>query len=292
VLESGVNKAPSGPAPLCELRNIRKDYVLRRGLVDRFTRAERRVAAVDGVSLAIPQGKIFGLVGESGSGKSTLGQILVRLIEPTSGRLFYRDADVADLSVAERRSFRHRTQMVFQDTNSSLNPRKRIRRVLSEALRARSGDRPEEAAIREELDQLMNQVGLDTALLGRFPHELSGGQRQRIGIARALAMKPELLVADEPVSSLDVSMQGQIINLLQDLNQQLGLTIVLISHDLAIVARICAEIAVMKDGKIVETGPARQVLAFPTQTYTRTLLASIPRGLQGRSIAVADRLTG
>ncbi len=285
-------EAPSAATPLCELRDIRKEYVLRRGLVDRFTRAERRVAAVDGVSLAIPHGRIFGLVGESGSGKSTLGQILVRLIEPTSGQLFYRGADVADLSVAERRSFRHRVQMVFQDTNSSLNPRKRIRRVLSEALRARAGDRPEEAAIREEIGRLMNQVGLDTALLGRFPHELSGGQRQRIGIARALAMKPELLVADEPVSSLDVSMQGQIINLLQDLNQQLGLTIVLISHDLAIVARVCAEIAVMKDGKIVETGPARQVLAFPTQTYTRTLLASIPRGLQGRSIAVTDRLTG
>ena len=285
-------EAPSAATPLCELRDIRKEYVLRRGLVDRFTRAERRVAAVDGVSLAIPHGRIFGLVGESGSGKSTLGQILVRLIEPTSGQLFYRGADVADLSVAERRSFRHRVQMVFQDTNSSLNPRKRIRRVLSEALRARAGDRPEEAAIREEIGRLMNQVGLDTALLGRFPHELSGGQRQRIGIARALAMKPELLVADEPVSSLDVSMQGQIINLLQDLNQQLGLTIVLISHDLAIVAHICAEIAVMKDGKIVETGPARQVLAFPTQTYTRTLLASIPRGLQGRSTAVTDRLTG
>jgi len=285
-----VIEAWSSPAPLAELRDIRKEYVLRRGLVDRFTRAERRVAAVDGVSLAIPHGRIFGLVGESGSGKSTLGQILVRLIEPTSGRLFYRGVDVANLSVAERRKFRHRAQMVFQDTNSSLNPRKRIQRVLSEALRARAG--PEEAAIREEVARLMNQVGLDTALLGRFPHELSGGQRQRIGIARALAMKPELLVADEPVSSLDVSMQGQIINLLQDLNQQLGLTIVLISHDLAIVARICAEIAVMKDGKIVETGPARQVLAFPTQTYTRTLLASIPRGLQGRSIAVTDRLTG
>jgi len=288
-----VSEAPSGPTPLCELHDIRKEYVLRRGLVDRFTRAERRVAAVDGVSLAIPHGRIFGLVGESGSGKSTLGQILVRLIEPTSGQLFYRGADVADLSVAERHKFRHRVQMVFQDTNSSLNPRKRIRRVLSEALRARADDtRREEPAIREEMGQLMNQVGLDTALLGRFPHELSGGQRQRIGIARALAMKPELLVADEPVSSLDVSMQGQIINLLQDLNQQLGLTIVLISHDLAIVARVCAEIAVMKDGKIVETGPARQVLAFPTQTYTRTLLASIPRGLQGRSIAVTDRLTG
>jgi ABC-type glutathione transport system ATPase component len=279
-----VNDAASGFAPLCKLRDIRKEYVLRRGLLDRFTRAERRVAAVDGVSLAIPHGKIFGLVGESGSGKSTLGQILVRLIEPTSGRMFYRGVDVAGLSGAERREFRHRVQMVFQDTNSSLNPRKRIRRVLGEALRARDAGKRSGAAIHDEMARLMDQVGLDTMLLGRFPHELSGGQRQRIGIARALAMQPELLVADEPVSSLDVSMQGQIINLLRDLNEQLGLTIVLISHDLAIVARICAEIAVMKDGKIVEAGPTRQVLAFPAQPYTRTLLASIPRGLQGRSL--------
>jgi ABC-type glutathione transport system ATPase component len=291
VLEGGVIEGSSGAAPLCELRDIRKEYTLRRGLLDRFTRAERRVAAVDGASLVIPRGGIFGLVGESGSGKSTLGQILVRLIEPTSGRLLYRGADIAGLRAAERRQFRHRVQMVFQDTNSSLNPRKRIRRVLSEALRAQAEGSGEAVAIGEEIGQLMNQVGLDTALLGRFPHELSGGQRQRIGIARALAMKPELLVADEPVSSLDVSMQGQIINLLQDLNQQLGLTIVLISHDLAIVARICAEIAVMKDGKIVEAGPARQVLAFPAQPYTRTLLASIPRGLQGRAPVRARRPT-
>jgi ABC-type glutathione transport system ATPase component len=295
VLESVVMDAspeiiPSGDvAPLAELRDICKEYVLRRGLLDRFTREKRRVAAVDGVSLAIPRGRIFGLVGESGSGKSTLGQILVRLIEPTSGRLLYHGNDVAKLSGAERRQFRHRVQMVFQDTNSSLNPRKRIRRVLSEALRARAravgavGDRWEAAALREEVGLLMHQVGLDAALLRRFPHELSGGQRQRIGIARALVMQPELLVADEPVSSLDVSMQGQIINLLQDLNRELGLTIVLISHDLAIVARICAEIAVMKDGRVVETGPARQVLAFPTQPYTRALLDSIPRGLQGRA---------
>ncbi len=279
-----MNDAMSGdPAPLCELRDIHKEYVLRRGLLDRFTRAERRVAAVDGVSLAIPQGTIFGLVGESGSGKSTLGQILVRLIAPTSGRLIYRGADIADLSVAEQRKFRHRVQMVFQDTNSSLNPRKRIRRALSEALRARSGARQDTAAIGAGIARLMHQVGLDATLLGRFPHELSGGQRQRVGIARALAMEPELLVADEPVSSLDVSMQGHIINLLQDLNQQLGLTIVLISHDLAIVGRICAEIAVMKEGKIAETGPARRVLVSPTHPYTKTLLASIPRGLQGRS---------
>jgi ABC-type oligopeptide transport system ATPase subunit len=271
-------------APLAELQGICKEYVLRRSLLDRFTSAEKRISALDGVSLAIPCGEIFGLVGESGSGKSTLGQILVRLIEPTSGRLLYRGADAAGFSAAQRRAFRNSVQMVFQDTNSSLNPRKRIRRALGEALRARdAGERPNGAALEREMNELMHQVGLDAVLLGRFPHELSGGQRQRIGIARALAMKPDLLVADEPVSSLDVSMQGQIINLLQDLNRQLGLTIVLISHDLAIVAHICAEIAVIKDGKIVETGEARKILAAPCNPYTRTLLASIPRGLQGRS---------
>jgi ABC-type oligopeptide transport system ATPase subunit len=277
------------PPPLCELRDIRKEYVLRRGLLERFTRPERRIAAVDGVSIAIPRGEIFGLVGESGSGKSTLGQIIVRLIDPSSGRLFYRGADVAALSPAERREFRHRTQMVFQDTNSSLNPRKRIRRALAEALRARDAPTRKPASeLNDEIARLMGQVGLDITLLNRFPHELSGGQRQRVGIARALAMSPELLVADEPVSSLDVSMQGQIINLLQDLNKQLGLTIVLISHDLAIVARICGGIAVMKDGKVVETGPAARVLAAPQHPYTRTLLDSIPRGLEGRSRQRAD----
>ncbi|MBV9824864.1 MAG: ABC transporter ATP-binding protein [Alphaproteobacteria bacterium] len=273
-------KAP----PLCELHDIRKEYVLRRGLLERFTRPERRVAAVDGVSLAIPQGRIFGLVGESGCGKSTLGQIMVRLIEPTSGTLLYRGNDVSRLPPEERHSFRHRVQMVFQDTSSSLNPRKRIRRALGEAIRAREvSNGIKTPVVQAEMTELMRQVGLDVALLGRFPHELSGGQRQRIGIARALAMKPELLIADEPVSSLDVSLQGQIINLLQDLNDRLNLTIVLVSHDLAVVARICAEIAVMKEGKIVEQGPPRTVLGAPSHAYTRTLLSSIPRGLVGRS---------
>jgi peptide/nickel transport system ATP-binding protein len=279
-------RVPPDATPVAELRDIRKEYVLRRGLLDRFTSAEKSVAALDDVSLAIPRGKIFGLVGESGSGKSTLGQILVRLLQPDSGRLLYQGGDVAGFSAAERAAFRHGVQMVFQDSNSSLNPRKRIRRILGEALRAR--ERSNAAALEYEMARLMNQVGLDDALLGRFPHELSGGQRQRIGIARALAMKPQLLVADEPVSSLDVSMQGQIINLLQGLNRRLGLTIVLISHDLAIVARICADIAVIKDGKIVETGPARKILTAPAHTYTRTLLASIPRGLQGRSRSPND----
>jgi peptide/nickel transport system ATP-binding protein len=285
VMEASSLDQASEAAPLCELRDIRKEYRLRRGLIERFSRAERRVAAVDGVSLSIPRGQIFGLVGESGCGKSTLAQIMVHLIAPTSGQLLYRNADVAGLSAAEWREFRHGVQMVFQDTNSSLNPRKRIRRVLSEALYARNtnGAMKGAAAVQAEMARLMDQVGLDTSLLGRFPHELSGGQRQRIGVARALAMSPELLVADEPVSSLDVSMQGQIVNLLQELNQRLGLTIVLISHDLAIVARICTRIAVMKAGKIVEIGPARQLLTTPSHPYTRTLLNSIPRGLKGRT---------
>jgi peptide/nickel transport system ATP-binding protein len=170
--------------------------------------------------------------------------------------------------------------MVFQDTGSSLNPRKRIRRVLAEALKARGVTG---APANGEIETLMHQVGLDTPLLRRFPHELSGGQRQRVGIARALAMKPEVLVADEPVSALDVSLQGQIINLLRDLNRDLGLTIILISHDLAVVARVCTQIGVMNAGKIVERGSPRQVLFHPVDPYTRMLIASVPRGLAGRN---------
>jgi peptide/nickel transport system ATP-binding protein len=268
----------SGP-PILELRGLRKEYTLRRGLLERLTRPARVIAAVDDVSIAIPAGSIIGLVGESGSGKSTLAQIIVRLVEPTAGQLLYRGREIATLPPAERMRLRHRIQMVFQDSYSSLNPRKRIRRAIAEALRARGIRRRETT---DEIAILMGQVGLDLALLRRFPHELSGGQRQRVGIARALAMSPEILVADEPVSSLDVSLQGQIINLLQDLNRELGLTLVLISHDLAIVARICSRIAVMSAGKIVEIGPPGKVLVTPSHPYTQTLIDAIPRGLEGR----------
>lgn len=263
-----------------ELHGIRKEYALRRSLLQRFTKSAPRVAAVDGVSLSIERGVIFGLVGESGCGKSTLAQIIVRLIEPTAGRIVYRGGDVTRLKGEQQRVFRHAVQMVFQDTGSSLNPRKRIQRVLAEALKARG---VAGAAAKGEIENLMHQVGLDTPLLERFPHELSGGQRQRVGIARALAMKPEVLVADEPVSALDVSLQGQIINLLRDLNRELGLTIVLISHDLAVVARVCTQIGVMNAGKIVERGSPQQVLFRPVDPYTRTLIASVPRGLAGRN---------
>ena len=200
--------------PIIELRDIRKLYNLRQGLVRRLRNKARPVPAVDGVSFAVPPGAIFGLVGESGSGKSTLAQIMVRLVAPTSGQMLYRGQDVATLDAAGRRAFRQGVQMVFQDTGSSLNPRKRIRRVLDEALSARGVPRPARPA---EAARLMDRVGLDLPLLDRFPHELSGGQRQRVGIARALAMAPDLLIADEPVSALDVSLQGQIINLLQDI---------------------------------------------------------------------------
>ena len=232
-----------------------------------------------GCRSAVAPGTIFGLVGESGSGKSTLAQIMVRLIAPSSGQMLYRGRDVATLDAAGRRAFRRGVQMVFQDTGSSLNPRKRIRRVLAEALAARGAPR---AGRGGEAAGLMDRVGLDLPLLDRFPHELSGGQRQRVGIARALAMRPDLLIADEPVSALDVSLQGQIINLLQEISRELGLSIVLISHDLAVVARVCSDLAVMNKGRIVERGPPSRVLVSPEHPYTRALLAAVPRGLTGR----------
>jgi oligopeptide/dipeptide ABC transporter ATP-binding protein len=205
--------------------------------------------------------------------------MLVGLLPPTAGGIDYDGTALTALSGESRRVYRRGVQMVFQDTASSLNPRKRIRTILMEAVTARglAG-----RARRERIESLLGQVGLDIQLLGRYPHELSGGQRQRIGIARALAMEPSLLVADEPVSSLDVSLQGQIINLLRELNETLGLTIVLISHDLAVVARVCDSIAVMYAGRVVESGTPDDVLTAPRHPYTQALLDAVPRGLERR----------
>jgi oligopeptide/dipeptide ABC transporter ATP-binding protein len=265
--------------PLMQLKDLRKSYRLRRSLAERFRGIDRVVTAVDGVSLAIPRGGILGLVGESGCGKSTLAQMIVGLLAPSAGEIEWDGAGLTTLSGEARRLYRRGVQMVFQDTHSSLNPRKRIRTILQEAVAARGLPKAGQTA---RITELLGQVGLDAQLLNRYPHELSGGQRQRVGIARALAMEPALLVADEPVSSLDVSLQGQIINLLRDLNRTLNLTIVLISHDLAVVARVCDQIAVMYAGRVVETGSPADVLTEPRHPYTKALLDAVPRGLQRR----------
>jgi oligopeptide/dipeptide ABC transporter ATP-binding protein len=270
-------KADAGP--LMRLTNLRKSYRLRRSFTECLKGINRTVTAVDGVSLAIPRGGIMGLVGESGCGKSTLAQMIVGLLPPSSGEIEWDGASLTTLSGDARRLYRRGVQMVFQDTHSSLNPRKRIRTILREAVAA-SG--LAKSALTSRITELLRQVGLDAQLLNRYPHELSGGQRQRVGIARALATEPSLLVADEPVSSLDVSLQGQIINLLRDLNETLGLTIILISHDLAVVARVCDQIAVMYAGRVVESGTPAEVLTTPVHPYTQALLDAVPRGLERR----------
>jgi oligopeptide/dipeptide ABC transporter ATP-binding protein len=274
---------------LLALDNVRKTYRLRRGLWDRMRGRIQDVNAVDGVSIDIQQGTILGLVGESGCGKSTLARMMVGLTPPSMGDILWAGTALPDLRGDAWREFRAGVQMVFQDTHSSLNPRKRIRTILGEAVAASGVSRTARA---EHISALLRQVGIDAQFLGRYPHELSGGQRQRIGIARALAMRPSLLVADEPVSSLDVSLQGQIINLLRELNASLGLTIVLISHDLAVVARVCDRVAVMYGGRIVEAGRPDKVLREPAHPYTQALLDAVPRGLQRRPRTVLPVETG
>lgn len=265
--------------PLLSLRRVGKTYELGGGPVARLLRKHASVAAVADVSLEIAEGEILGLVGESGSGKSTLGRMVARLISPSSGEMTYRGQDVTRLDGSALLPYRRRVQLVFQDTRSSLNPRKRVSRALKEALAARGVPASERDV---EAEALFGMVGLAPLLLRRYPHELSGGQRQRVCIARGLAMRPELLVADEPVSALDVSLQGQVINLLMRLRDDLGLTMLFISHDLAVVRRICARIAVMYAGRIVEVGPSDRLMTAPVHPYTQALIEAVPKGLAGR----------
>jgi ABC-type glutathione transport system ATPase component len=262
-------------APLLVLDGITKRYELEKRMLPRMLGRRRPLLAVDDVSLTVPRGAVTGLVGESGCGKSTLAKIMLRLEEPTSGRVVLGGTDLTALHGAALRPQRRRMQMVFQDAGASLNPRKTGMRLLNEAL-VLAGETHEGRAYRSA--ELMRQVGLDPGLLTRYPHELSGGQKQRLAIARALAMGPELLVADEPVSALDVSLQAQILQLLMELRDRLGLTMVFISHDLALVHHLCASVAVMSAGQIVEQGHPRDVLRDPQHPYTRRLLAAVPRG--------------
>jgi len=270
--------APDGTS-LLEFIDARKSYVVGRGWIERVTGPQRRLVALDGVTLSVEQGEILGLVGESGSGKSTLAQVAVGLIDLTVGSVRYRGEEIGRLRGAKLRAFRRRMQMVFQDTNSSFNPRKMVARTLTEALKLRGLPKP---ARRESAEQLLELVGLGRFALGRYPHQLSGGQRQRVAIARALAMEPEFLLADEPVASLDVSLQAQIVNLLLRLRAELGLTMLFISHDLALVNHISTRVAVMYAGRIVEVGRPEEVLQHPAHPYTRALIGAIPKGLEGR----------
>jgi peptide/nickel transport system ATP-binding protein/oligopeptide transport system ATP-binding protein len=256
--------------PLLDVRHLVKEFTRTKGLGGKAT----TLRAVDDVSFTIERGETFGLVGESGSGKTTTGRCILRLIEPTSGEVIFDGRDVLALSRAEMRAARRQMQIVFQDPYSSLNPRLRVEDIVEEPLVIHKlGSKPER---RQRVRDLFELVGLNPDHLRRFPHEFSGGQRQRIGLARALALNPSLVIADEPVSALDVSVQAQVVNLLMDLQQQLSLTYLFIAHDLRLVEHICGRVAVMYLGRIVELGETAKLFASPQHPYTRALLSAIP----------------
>jgi ABC-type oligopeptide transport system ATPase subunit len=256
--------------PLLTVRNLVKEFSRGRGWWDR----PGVVRAVDGVSFDVEPGETFGLVGESGSGKTTTGRCILRLVEPTSGEVRFNGRDVLGLRADELRRARRDMQIVFQDPYSSLNPRMCVRRIVEEPLVIHKlGTKGER---RDRVAELSRLVGLDPAHLDRYPHEFSGGQRQRIGLARALALNPSLIVADEPVSALDVSVQAQVVNLLMDLQERLELTYLFIAHDLRLVEHICGRVAVMYRGRILEMGPAAALFSHPAHPYTRALLSAIP----------------
>jgi ABC-type oligopeptide transport system ATPase subunit len=256
--------------PLLDVRGLKKHFVRKHGLF----RAPAIVKAVDDVSFTIEEGEMFGLVGESGSGKSTTGRCILRLMEPTAGTVYFRDENVLAFSKARLRFARRDMQIVFQDPYSSLNPRMRVGAIVEEPLAIHGiGSREERHARVTELFEL---VGLEPGHVRRYPHEFSGGQRQRIGIARALALNPAFIIADEAVSALDVSIQAQIVALLLDLRARLKLTFLFIAHDLRLVENICSRVAVMYLGRIVEMGETRALFSAPTHPYTRALLSAIP----------------
>jgi ABC-type oligopeptide transport system ATPase subunit len=257
-------------APLLDVRHLVKHFVRKQGL----WRAPSVVKAVDDVSFSVDEGEMFGLVGESGSGKSTTGRCILRLVEPTSGDVFFRGENVLQFSRARMREARRDMQIVFQDPYSSLNPRMKARDIVEEPLIIHKlGDRKER---RDRVAELFTLVGLDPAHLARYPHEFSGGQRQRIGIARALALNPALIIADEAVSALDMSIQAQVVRLMLDLGERLKLTYLFIAHDLRLVEHICTRVAVMYLGRIVELGDTGALFANPMHPYTRALLSAVP----------------
>ncbi|MEA2253253.1 MAG: peptide/nickel transport system ATP-binding protein [Solirubrobacteraceae bacterium] len=263
----------NGGTPLIQVRDLVKHFPLRKGIV--FQRQVGAVRAVDGISFDVMEGETLGLVGESGCGKSTTARLLTRLLEPTDGSIVYRGEEIAHATRRDLKPLRRDMQMIFQDPYSSLNPRKTVGSIIGEPFIIHNLEKDDDK--RKKLVQdLMDLVGLNPEHYNRFPHEFSGGQRQRIGVARAIALKPKLVVADEPVSAQDVSIQAQIINLLSQLQRDLGLTIVFIAHDLSVVRHVCDRVAVMYLGKIVELAEADQLFDHPRHPYTGALLSAVP----------------
>ena len=259
--------------PLVTMRGLKVHFPIRRGLF--FDKTIGHVKAVDGVDLDLPRGSTYGLVGESGCGKSTLGRALLRLIEPTEGSVIFDGVDIAKLEGQELRRARKRMQMIFQDPLSSLDPRQNIESIITEGIHAHDLIDGRKKS-RTRIVELLEAVGLSAAALRRYPHEFSGGQRQRIGIARALAVEPDLIVADEPVSALDVSVQAQVVNLLEQLQKDFNLTYLVIAHDLAVVRHISDTVGVMYLGALVEEAPSDDLYAEPLHPYTRALMSAVP----------------
>jgi len=264
------------PRPLVAVSGLSKHFDLRRGL-RRFTDDARAhtVHALDGVSFDIARGETLGVIGESGCGKSTLGRTVLRLLEPTAGQVAFDGTDLATLDAAGMKAVRRRMQIVFQDPYASLNPRRTVEQIVGLGLAIHGN--PSAPALRDAVAEMLGRVGLSPAHMQRYPHQFSGGQRQRIGIARALIVQPDFVVCDEPVSALDVSIQAQILALLEELKRALNLTYLFISHDLAVVGHVSDRIAVMYLGQIVELGPARTLLHAPAHPYTQALLQAVPR---------------
>ena len=262
--------APAGP-PILEVRDLKTHFPVRKGFLQRVVGHHK---AVDGVSFSIARGETLGLVGESGCGKTTVGRTILALQPATGGQVLFEGQEVFAQDAASLRRMRRNMQIIFQDPGGSLNPRMRVGRIVGEPLEVHglaSGDE-----LRERVEVLLERCGLWRQAADRYPHEFSGGQRQRIGIARALALEPRLIVCDEPTSALDVSVQSEILNLLADLQDQLGLSYLFISHDMAVIHHVCDRIAVMKDGRIVEDGTRDEVIGAPKHPYTRRLLLAVP----------------
>jgi len=264
---------PGAAEPLVQVQELVKHFPITRGVILR--REIGAVRAVDGVSFDVRRGETVGIVGETGCGKSTTAKLIMRLFDPTSGRVRFDGQDITELRGARLKAVRREMQMIFQDPYSSLNPRKTVGSIIAEPFAIHRMER-EKGARKRAVQELMATVGLNPEHYNRYPHEFSGGQRQRIGVARALALRPKLLIADEPVSALDVSIQAQVLNLLRDMQRHFGLTLIFIAHDLSVVRHMCDRVAVMYLGKIVEIGTGDDLYAFPRHPYTGALLSAVP----------------